>query len=239
MKKKLAERETWTVAVTFLVLRSVFLNISNLMSEVVVMDASCLKKWKLLRDGGGAAVYSQQVSDISSFRNVFYCMWFKKMTTWQFEKQFVNKLSLLRIILQRKGRAGVLFSLLIKLQRCDENKNFQEERGGANRRFHFISHVIKTSLKSNKAKQSQRKNKMLQKDKVLVSLGGGCCAPPHLSCDGPFLKSCRDEASLQETETCFQLLEGPSLRWWVRGQGSPVCVTKPCGNVAFTITLKT
>ena len=26
------------------------------------------------------------------------------MTTWQFEKQFVNKLSLLRIILQRKGK---------------------------------------------------------------------------------------------------------------------------------------
>lgn len=26
------------------------------------------------------------------------------MMTWQFEKQFVNKLSLLRIILQRKGK---------------------------------------------------------------------------------------------------------------------------------------
>lgn len=30
------------------------------------------------------------------------------MTTWRFEKQFVNKLSLLRIILQRKGKTGVL-----------------------------------------------------------------------------------------------------------------------------------
>lgn len=32
----------------------------------------------------------------------------KTVTTWRFEKQFVNKLSLLRIILQRKGKTGVL-----------------------------------------------------------------------------------------------------------------------------------
>lgn len=39
------------------------------------------------------------------------------MTTWQFENQFVNKLSLLRIILQRKGKTGVLclLSLLLLL----------------------------------------------------------------------------------------------------------------------------
>lgn len=41
---------------------------------------------------------------------MFFIVCGKKNTTtsWKFEKQFVNKLSLLRIILQRKGKTGVL-----------------------------------------------------------------------------------------------------------------------------------
>lgn len=39
------------------------------------------------------------------------------MTTWQFEKQFVNKLSLLRIILQRKGKNWCLVSLFAHSRR--------------------------------------------------------------------------------------------------------------------------
>lgn len=34
------------------------------------------------------------------------------MTTWKFEKQFVNKLSLLRIILQRKEKKNGVLCLL-------------------------------------------------------------------------------------------------------------------------------
>lgn len=57
------------------------------------------------------------------------------MTTWQFEKQFVNKLSLLRIILQRKGKNWCLVSLFAHSRRLKEHaassRTVQEAHAGS------------------------------------------------------------------------------------------------------------